>query len=82
MKQTLKFFYRFSQKMLKNATFCVRFCDLVKLRMLKFQRLLTVFLFGYMEKQSEMVNFIRVGLPLSTHKRYKNTGIYQDKSEK
>lgn len=82
MKQTLMFFYRFSQKMLKNAIFCVRFCDLIELRMLKFQRLSTVFLFGYMEKQSEMISFIRVDLPLSTHKRYKNTGIYQDRSEK
>ena len=82
MKQILKFFYRFSQKMLKNATFCVRFCDLTGLKMLEFQRLSAVSLFGYMEKQPEMVNFIRVGLPLSTHKRYKNTGIYQDRSEK
>lgn len=82
MKQIPKFFYRFSQKMLKNATFCVRFYDLAKLEMLKFQRLSTVSLFGYMEKQSEMINFIRVDLPLSTHKRYKNTGIYQDRSEK
>ena len=82
MKQILKFFYKFSQKMLKNATFCVRFCDLVGLKMLEFQRLSVASLFGYMEKQPEMVNFIRVGLPLSTHKRYKNTGIYQDKSEK
>lgn len=82
MKQIPKFFCRFSQKMLKNITFCVRFCDLTRLRMLKFQHLSVISLFGYMEKQSEMVNFIRVGLPLSTHKRYKNTGIYQDRSEK
>ena len=82
MKQILKFFYRFSQKTLKNATFCVRFCDLAGLKTLEFQHLSVVSLFGYMEKQPEMVNFIRVGLPLSTHKRYKNTGIYQDRSEK
>lgn len=68
--------------MLKNTTFCVRFYDLTRLKMLEFQRLSAVSLFGYMEKQPEMVNFIRVGLPLSTHKRYKNTGIYQDRSEK
>ena len=62
----------------KNAIFGVRFCGFAQLKMLKFQRLSTVSLFGYMEKQPEMVYFIKVGLPLNTHKRYKNTGIYQD----